>query len=204
MSPRVSDQHAESRRQQIIQAARTCFTKKGFHRASMRDVSAEAGLSIGAVYCYFKSKEEIITAIADQERQFMGEVFANSAKGDPEQAMTQVIRTFFMMMDDPCAPDERYNCVSLWGEAVSNPQVRAILKSLRDELLGHLKQMVVVMQSVGEIDPALDARSVAQVMLATHSGMVLQMVINDDVNLPEYVKVIEALRFGPVDERSEP
>src|SRR3569833_792948 len=66
--PRVSDDHLERRRQQILDAARRCFLRKGFHLTSMQDVFAESGLSAGAVYRYFKSKNEIITAIATVKR----------------------------------------------------------------------------------------------------------------------------------------
>ena len=56
--PRVSDEHLAARRQQILDAARACFLRNGFHATSMQDVIGEAGLSVGAVYRYFKSKNE--------------------------------------------------------------------------------------------------------------------------------------------------
>ena len=62
--PRVSEAHLAARRQQILDAARVCFTRNGFHATSMQDVIAEAGLSVGAVYRYFRSKEELVAAIA--------------------------------------------------------------------------------------------------------------------------------------------
>jgi len=60
--PKVSEEHADARRQQIIDAAYRCFARKGFHQATMRDIYEEAGLSPGAVYHYFDSKDEIIRA----------------------------------------------------------------------------------------------------------------------------------------------
>ncbi|MCP9983807.1 TetR/AcrR family transcriptional regulator [Actinomadura madurae] len=60
--PRVSEEHLERRRRQILEAARACFVRKGIHETSMQDIFAEAGLSAGAVYRYFKSKNEIIEA----------------------------------------------------------------------------------------------------------------------------------------------
>src|ERR1700712_1467078 len=64
--PKVTDAHRESRREQILVAAWKCFSRKGFHSTSMADVIAEAGLSAGAVYLYFKSKDEIIVAVGTQ------------------------------------------------------------------------------------------------------------------------------------------
>src|SRR5215472_2739698 len=62
--PRVSDEYLEQRRQQILDAARRCFARQGFYETSMQDVFREAGLSAGAVYRYFKSKDELVQAIS--------------------------------------------------------------------------------------------------------------------------------------------
>src|SRR6478736_8387639 len=64
--PKVTDAHRESRREQILVAAWKCFSRNGFHSTSMADVIAEAGLSAGAVYLYFRSKDDIIVAVATQ------------------------------------------------------------------------------------------------------------------------------------------
>jgi AcrR family transcriptional regulator len=58
--PRVSEEHLERRRRQILDASRRCFVRKGVHETSMQDIFAESGLSAGAVYRYFKSKNEIV------------------------------------------------------------------------------------------------------------------------------------------------
>ena len=61
--PKVSDAHVQSRRQQIIEATCICMAQKGFHQTTMRDVCRTAGLSPGAVYGYFSSKEELLFAV---------------------------------------------------------------------------------------------------------------------------------------------
>jgi AcrR family transcriptional regulator len=57
---------SEERKDQIIQAATEVFTRQGFHDARMDDIVKETGLSKGALYWYFKSKEELIIAILDR------------------------------------------------------------------------------------------------------------------------------------------
>src|SRR6476620_12318205 len=64
--PKITDAHRAARRGQILQAAWKCFARKGFHATSMADVIGEAGLSAGAVYLYFRSKDDIIVAVARQ------------------------------------------------------------------------------------------------------------------------------------------
>ncbi len=56
----------EQRRLQILDAAAVVFARLGFHRARMDDIVREAGLSKGALYWYFKSKDEIIAALTER------------------------------------------------------------------------------------------------------------------------------------------
>jgi AcrR family transcriptional regulator len=62
--PRITPERREAKRAQIVAAARRCFARGGFHQTSMPDIAAAAGVSAGAPYRYFASKEEIILAIA--------------------------------------------------------------------------------------------------------------------------------------------
>jgi AcrR family transcriptional regulator len=53
---------SEERRAQIIEAALACFTRKGYANTTMDDIVAESGLSKGAIYWYFKSKDDVFQA----------------------------------------------------------------------------------------------------------------------------------------------
>lgn len=64
MSPRPDV--SEERRSQILEAATTVFTKRGFANARMDDIVAESGLSKGALYWYFDGKDAIILSLLDQ------------------------------------------------------------------------------------------------------------------------------------------
>lgn len=57
---------SEERKNQILDAAMSIFARVGFHTARMDDVAEEAGLSKGALYWYFKSKDAIINAILER------------------------------------------------------------------------------------------------------------------------------------------
>ncbi|HEX5262750.1 MAG TPA: helix-turn-helix domain-containing protein, partial [Phenylobacterium sp.] len=63
--PKISPAAAESRRSQILDAAARCFAKRGVH-VSVDEICAAAGLSKGAIYLYFPSKDAIIQALADR------------------------------------------------------------------------------------------------------------------------------------------
>lgn len=72
MSPRPDV--SEERKVQILDAAKDVFVRLGLHKARVDDIAEEAGLSKGAVYLYFKSKDDIVLAILDRlfEREFLG------------------------------------------------------------------------------------------------------------------------------------
>jgi AcrR family transcriptional regulator len=68
--PRISAEREEATRRRILKAARQVFVQKGFHRASIDDVVAACGLSVGAIYTYFPNKDELIRAsILDANRE---------------------------------------------------------------------------------------------------------------------------------------
>jgi AcrR family transcriptional regulator len=64
--PKISAQYRDERRAHILAAARHCFVRDGFHQTSMQDLVREAGMSSGAVYRYFASKDAMIVAIAEE------------------------------------------------------------------------------------------------------------------------------------------
>lgn len=66
MSPKVTDQYRESKRQQILEAAQRVFIRLGYQAATMKDVVEESGLSRGGVYLYFSSTEEMLLALIEE------------------------------------------------------------------------------------------------------------------------------------------
>ena len=53
----------KKRREQIVRAAIKCFSQKGFHKTTLPDLAAEAGISHGGIYKYISTKEEILSLI---------------------------------------------------------------------------------------------------------------------------------------------
>jgi TetR/AcrR family transcriptional regulator, transcriptional repressor of aconitase len=90
--PSVSQEHLDARRRQILDAARRCFVRNGFHATSMQDVLAEANLSAGAVYRYFRGKDEIIAAIA-------GEALAEMIRGEVPRLRDRLARVVRVYQD---------------------------------------------------------------------------------------------------------
>src|SRR5688572_17916252 len=99
--PKVSPAHEQEIRERIVRASLRVFGEKGFHRATMQDVVRESGLSVGAIYTWFRGKDELILAgcgfITEQE---MGELYARLAGIDDfRERLTTAIGFVFDQLD---------------------------------------------------------------------------------------------------------
>jgi len=70
---------SQQTRQRILSAASAVFQQKGFEKATLRDIAAANGMSLGAVYYYFKSKEELLLAFYEEVNEQVGEAYRRRA-----------------------------------------------------------------------------------------------------------------------------
>src|SRR5580765_2408580 len=74
---------SEYRTSELLDAARTVFSRKGFHNATIDDIAHEAGVAKGTVYLYFKSKQDIyLEALRDGIQTLLQEMRAETAADD--------------------------------------------------------------------------------------------------------------------------
>ncbi|ANY09014.1 TetR/AcrR family transcriptional regulator [Pseudonocardia sp. HH130630-07] len=88
--PRVSTDQLTARRRQILTGARTCFADHGYEGATVRRLEQYTGLSRGAIFHYFRDKEALFLALAEDDADRMAAVVA-------EQGLVQVMRD---LLDD--------------------------------------------------------------------------------------------------------
>jgi len=65
--PKVSAEHLEARREQILSGARRCFARWGYDGATVPRLEREIGLSHGAIFNYFPSKLDLFVALARED-----------------------------------------------------------------------------------------------------------------------------------------
>jgi AcrR family transcriptional regulator len=192
--PRVSDQHLAARRQQILDAARVCFTRNGFHATSMQDVIAEAGLSVGAVYRYFKGKEDLITAIASD---VVGEVTREIRAIAEHEPAVPLDRAVELLVDDfepRLGPDGVFRlALQVWAESVRNPTlatfVREVYRTVRERMTGLVRRA----QDAGHLSPAADAEAVGSALFGMLLGFLLQQTLTGTPDRETFLKGVRAL-----------
>ena len=169
MSRLASPELAERRRRQILDAALDCFRRRGFHQTSMQEICAAAGISAGALYRYFGSKAEIITAIAQDERQDSALVFS-VANGTVIDALCAVAEGFFRKL----AAGDGALVADVLAEASRDPILARNLALIDKQYVIACADVISAGQVRGEIDPTLDPEEAARTLFAAIEGVGLR------------------------------
>lgn len=176
--PRVSDDHLERRRRQILDAARACFIRKGFHRTSMQDVFAESGLSAGAVYRYYKSKNEIIYAIATEKQGGAVKLLEEIVKEDPLPPIEEVVGRFADYAQSLLGADGALRVApQVWAEALHDPAYKVIVEELFTGLRTCWVELARRMRDTGRLPEDADPEDVGATLLCLIPGFILQRLL---------------------------
>jgi len=194
--PKVTEEHRANRRLEIVHAARKCVIEHGFHKTTMADVIRESGLSAGAVYGYFKSKDEIVAAIADDALSSIDELFegilATEAPLTPAAAV-QATLEHVIQIADLKGGDLTRVAIQAWAEALHNDAIMATASSKYRILREHFEAVARRAQADGTVDPDADPQQIAQVLFGLLPGFVLQRLLLGDVTPEGYVAGLSAL-----------
>lgn len=195
--PKVTEDYLDTRRKQIIDAAYRCFARKGIHQTTMRDIYAEAGLSAGAIYHYFSSKEEIIEASFVFDFQRGLPVFEEAAQNpDPLEAISRLLDFFYTGLESAASLGADRVNIQGWAEALINPRLLAPLHETLQAFSDQLSKVVQRGQAIGVIAPDLDPRAVGEVILSSYLGLYLQKAFNPNLDVSIYKEAALALFQG--------
>jgi AcrR family transcriptional regulator len=196
--PKVSEEHRESRRDQITDAALRCFARKGLHRTSMADIIAESGLSAGALYLHFESKRDIALAAS---RRVMGrrlaELDALSEAGAPLSPTT-----LLQVMVKGLAADigDTRVLVQLWGEATIDPEMHQLVGEVFGRLSATFVRYLTIWarrdRRLSEDEAAHWAQRVLPAMLAFGQGYLVQNALLPDFDSDRYFEGVDELFPG--------
>src|SRR5690554_5206447 len=92
----------EKRRNQMIKGAITLFKEKGFHRTTTREIAKESGFSIGTLYEYIRTKEDVLFLVCDSIYQQVQErLDASIDLANPSvERLVNVVKSYFQLMDE--------------------------------------------------------------------------------------------------------
>lgn len=189
-----SDRHVR-----ILDAAERCFVRSGFHRTTMQDVAAEAGMSPGNLYRYFPSKDAVVVALAERDRTRIGEDFAASAQsGDLLSVLEGMAHKHFI--EEPRA--KAILCLEIWAEATRERSFAAISEAFDKDILGRMTALFQQTRNNGVISPEVDLEALASLILTLADGLFVRRAIDTGLDVEREVcslmAVIEAAIAGRI------
>jgi TetR/AcrR family transcriptional regulator, repressor for uid operon len=166
--PKLKPETQNARREHILDAAEQCFARTGFHRTTMQDICKQAGVSPGALYVYFGSKEALIAGITERDRAEFAEQFA-------AVAATPNFLEGLAGLGDYYFVEERATkwqmCVEIGVESTRNPTVAEIFRRFDREVFESFGRLFQRLKDEGRIAPALDIPAVTQAFGVIADGM---------------------------------
>jgi AcrR family transcriptional regulator len=195
--PKVTEAHLEARRRQILEAACSCLSRKGFHQTTIRDICRESGLSAGAIYGYFKSKDEILEALADMGRENTSALLDSMMiEGPASDVLAHLLSEMISVMDSEDSQMGVRVDVRLWGEALSTPRIQELFLEALPNTAAPFVDLVRQGQEAGELAAGLDPEKVARVFIALCLGIQVQKALDPETSLAGCSEVISALVTG--------
>ncbi|MBV1937739.1 TetR/AcrR family transcriptional regulator [Streptomyces sp. BV286] len=185
---RVSQEHLDARRRQILDGAARCFARNGFHASSMQDVLKEVNLSAGAVYRYFSGKDELIAAVVTEVLGEIREAFEEAARQTPPplpdvlvgRVMTEVLglggaESHGLTWDGETSFPRLM--VQVWTETLRDGELSALLREGFGAVREAWVKIVEGYQDAGVMRADIPAEHVARTLIATAQGFAAQQAL---------------------------
>jgi len=177
--PRVGQAHLDARRQQIVDAARARFAGHGFARTSMSDIVAESGLSTGAIYRYFTSKDDIVIAVCEQARTAF-----------PAELTAEAVHDFLEHVRALAREKGHARLIAqIYAEAAISPALAVIVR----------QQLTAMRAAVAELIPAdrqAQAGPIAEAFVALCQGYNQELAVRGDLDPAPFVRALMAIIRG--------
>ncbi|WP_101842361.1 TetR/AcrR family transcriptional regulator [Halobacillus sp. Marseille-P3879] len=129
----------KKRRQQMVKGAVILFTEKGFHKTTTREIAKASGFSIGTLYEYIRTKDDILFLVCDSIYERVKERMEASINQEEKSIanLVHAIRSYFQLMND------------MQGEVlVMYQEVKSLSKDAQDYVLQKERDMVAMLEKV--------------------------------------------------------
>src|SRR5262252_11130199 len=159
------------RQQQILEAAVVCFAETGFHQTSMHDISAEAGISVGLIYRYFKNKDEVISAIAAEHKKEIAQLLERAGQAPTLLESMEILFTSHCCEDSPQVISAFV--VDLFAEAGRNRRVANLVRDVVRTKAKGLTDLIANSSDSKHIAGGLKPDEIAEMIFAINDGTMM-------------------------------
>ena len=177
--PRISDERKLERREQILAGARRCFAEHGYERATVARLEREIGLSRGAIFNYFPSKEELFVELAVRDSARMSEVWVNDG-------LEAVVREVFEL-----DPDWLSVNLELLRRVRNDPDFRQRIESRQKQASPANRARIEAAQQTGEFRDDLEPKQIGVFVNLVLNGLAIYRASGEE--LPPVELVLDLL-----------
>lgn len=170
----------DARRIQIAEALLRLASRGGLEAVSLRDVAAEAGISMGAVQHYFKSKEQMLLHAMDHVTKRAGErIMAALGQRGERPSAREIVRTVMLEML-ALTEDSRMEFLThlaFFMRALGSAELAAMYREWWPELERWLAQELRTARESGELPADRDPSREAELLLAIPDGLSVGLLL---------------------------
>jgi AcrR family transcriptional regulator len=164
-------------------ASRQCFSKRGFDLTTLGDIQQAAGVSRGAIYHHFKSKEEIIQVITSENLGRMGDKVAEilEVARSEHLPVAKVLEHLCDFVEQIVFGPGQAMGIRVWAASTLDDDIRRTMVTAFERIRALMAELIAEYQKKGEIDDSVDVQELASVLFSvTIPGFQVQRLFLDE------------------------
>lgn len=183
---KVSEAHLAARRRSIVVAACSVFSKKGYQATTMAEIAREAGISPGAIYRYFPSKDELALGCFSEGMEAVGRQWMEPAgpEGSALAAFETLARATFGLLAEPAGKDHTILALEQILSVVraGDEAGLAALERERETIAQAVAARLAQAHDAREIAPDLNPDILARALLGFYWGARIARLIKPEAD----------------------
>lgn len=188
--PKLKPETHRARREHILDAAELCFARSGFHGSSMQDICTEAGVSAGALYGHFNSKEDLIAGITERDRARIADQLAGLADApDIIAALTHIGE--YYTIEEPA--HKRPLWIEIGAESTRDKNISQTFNAVDEFALDSLENVFAKAKAAQKINADQDPRTLALLLCIIGDGLFWRRAIDPKFDANTVMPAVMAL-----------
>lgn len=181
LKERQADLHADlpDTKSRVLEAATYVFSSYGYVNSSLDKVAEYAGLSKGAVYWHFSSKQDLFLSILKQSYEQQLRLLPHQmdhilSSNEPMTALSEWLESQFNCLEDGEERSSLFLEFLVSGEA----EIRENLQKLHGHMMDEIAVLLQEMQRRGYMAEDVDSRSIALMLDALLKGVLIEWILD--------------------------
>ena len=190
--PKISEERKTERREQILEGARRCFAEHGYEGATVVRLEREIGLSRGAIFNYFPSKEELFIELAVRDNARMSKLWISDGLAAVVRAVVELDPAWLSVY------------LELFRRVRNDPGFRGRIEERQKEFAPANRARIEEAQRNGEFRDDITAKELGTFVNLVLNGLALQRAGDDELPSTELVLSLLDDAIGPRARRDTP